>query len=70
MNNAPQPNKTTPPNLPIYQALIPIVVLVFLLFLNVFYAFGDDALSGSNQFLLLIGAAVASWWGLWREHGS
>lgn len=60
MNNAPQPNKTTPPNLPIYQALIPIVVLVFLLFLNVFYAFGDDALSGSNQFLLLVGAAVAT----------
>src|SRR5690606_24180812 len=27
---------------------------------NVFYAFGDDALDGSNQFILLMGAAVAA----------
>lgn len=40
------------------QALIPVWVLVILLAFNVF-VFGDDALSGSNQFILLLGAAVA-----------
>jgi|TARA_R110002110_G_scaffold329646_4_gene541088 NhaC family Na+:H+ antiporter len=44
----------------IWEALIPVIVLVAMLFYNVFYAFGDDALSGSNQFLLLIGGAVAA----------
>jgi len=43
----------------IWEALIPILVLVGLLAWNVF-VFGDDALSGSNQFILLIGAAVAA----------
>lgn len=49
----------TKPELPIIKALIPVVVLITLLFYNVFYAFKDDALSGSNQFILIIGAAVA-----------
>ncbi|WP_246615881.1 Na+/H+ antiporter NhaC [Aquimarina litoralis] len=31
-----------------------------MLFYNVYFAFGDDALSGSNQFILLLGAAVAA----------
>ena len=31
----------------------------WMLFYNVFYVFGDDALSGSNQFILILGAAVA-----------
>ncbi len=43
----------------ILEALIPLVVLVALLIINV-YVFGDDALSGSNQFVLLLGAAVAA----------
>ena len=43
----------------IWEALIPILVLVGLLAWNV-YLYGDDALSGSNQFILLIGAAVAA----------
>ncbi len=42
----------------IWEALIPVVALVGLLSFNV-YVYGDDALSGSNQFILLIGAAVA-----------
>ena len=46
--------------LSIMEALIPIVALIGMLFFNVFYAFGDDALSGSNQFILLLGAAVAA----------
>ncbi|WP_298321024.1 Na+/H+ antiporter NhaC [uncultured Aquimarina sp.] len=44
----------------IWEALIPIVALVGMLFYNVYFAFGDDALSGSNQFVLLLGAAVAA----------
>ena len=44
----------------IWEALIPVFALVIMLFFNVFYAFGDDALSGSNQFILLLGASVAA----------
>jgi len=43
----------------IFEALIPIFVLVALLAYNVLVAYGDDALSGPNQFVLLVGAAVA-----------
>ncbi len=43
----------------IWEALFPVVVLVGLLAYNV-YVFGDNALSGSNQFILLIGGAVAA----------
>ncbi|MEM7186955.1 MAG: Na+/H+ antiporter NhaC, partial [Bacteroidota bacterium] len=44
----------------IWEALIPVIALVIMLFYNVGYAFGDDALSGSNQFILLMGAAIAA----------
>src|SRR5690554_5509384 len=44
----------------IWEALIPVVALIIMLFYNVFYAYGDDALSGSNQFILLMGAAIAA----------
>ena len=43
----------------IWEALIPVFALVGMLAYNVF-VFGDDALSGSNQFILLMGAAVAA----------
>jgi len=42
------------------EALIPIVFLVVLLAFNVQAIYGDDALSGSNQFALLLGASVAT----------
>lgn len=45
--------------LSIWEALIPVIALVGMLAYNV-YVFGDDALSGSNQFVLLLGAAVAA----------
>ena len=45
--------------LSILEAIIPIILLVGMLAYNVFI-FGDDSLSGSNQFILLMGAAVAS----------
>ncbi|MDC7995460.1 Na+/H+ antiporter NhaC [Altibacter sp. HG106] len=51
----------------ILEALVPVVALVAMLFYNVFYAFGDDALSGSNQFILLLGAAVAALVGAFNE---
>ncbi|PQJ71762.1 MULTISPECIES: Na+/H+ antiporter NhaC [Polaribacter] len=44
----------------IWEALIPVFALVGMLFYNVFFVYGDDALSGSNQFILLMGAAVAA----------
>lgn len=43
----------------IWEALIPVFALVGLLAYNI-YVYGDDALSGSNQFILLIGAAIAA----------
>lgn len=46
------------PELSIWGALIPVIVLIVLLSYNVF-VYGGDALNGSNQFILLIGAAVA-----------
>ena len=41
------------------ESIIPILFLVALLWYNVFFVFGDDALSGSNQIILLLSAAVA-----------
>ena len=43
----------------IWEALLPVFILIILLSYNV-YVFGDDALSGSNQFILLLGGAVAA----------
>lgn len=43
----------------IWEALLPVIILIVLLAFNV-YVFGDNALSGSNQFILLIGGAVAA----------
>lgn len=47
-------------SLSIFEALLPIIILVGMLAFNVLYAYGDDALSGSNQFILLLGGAVAA----------
>lgn len=43
----------------IWEALIPVFALIGMLAYNV-YIFGDDAISGSNQFILLLGGAVAA----------
>ena len=43
----------------IFEALIPVFALIGMLAFNVF-VFGDEALGGSNQFVLLLGAAVAA----------
>ncbi len=50
----------------IWEALIPVFALVGMLAYNV-YTFGEDALSGSNQFILLLGAAVAAIVGVFNK---
>jgi NhaC family Na+:H+ antiporter len=45
--------------LSLWEALVPVLALVGMLAYNV-YVFGDDAISGSNQFILLMGGAVAA----------
>ncbi len=42
----------------LFDSLIPILLLVVLLYINV-NIYGDSALEGSNQFILIIGAAIA-----------
>ena len=51
------------PQLSLSVALLPLIILVVLLTYNV-TIFGDDALSGSNQFILLLGGGVAGLLGL------
>lgn len=61
--SAPEPTDGSPlivnRELSLLEALIPIFVLVTLLAFNV-YVYGDEAIGGSNQFILLIGGAVAA----------
>ena len=45
--------------LKLWEALIPVVVLICMLAFNVF-VYGDASLGGSNQFVLLLGGAVAA----------
>jgi NhaC family Na+:H+ antiporter len=45
---------TSKKDLPLYLALLPIILLMGLLFYNVQYIYGDDATSGANQFALLL----------------
>ena len=53
--------------LSIFEALIPVVALILMLFYNVFFVFGDNAPYGSNQFILLLGAAVAAIVGFFKK---
>lgn len=60
--NSSQPNNSTiikNKELNIWEALTPVIALVGMLAYNI-YVFGDDALSGSNQFILLMGASIAA----------
>ena len=52
----------------LFEALIPVVILVGLLAFNV-SIFGDDALAGSNQFILLMGGVVAAVVGYFNKVG-
>ncbi|MBU2527255.1 MAG: Na+/H+ antiporter NhaC [Bacteroidetes bacterium] len=44
----------------IWEALLPVVILIGMLAFNVLGVFKDDSLAGSNQFILLLGGAVAA----------
>lgn len=46
-------------DLNIWEALIPVIALIGMLAYNVF-VFGDSALGGTNQFILILGGAVAA----------
>jgi NhaC family Na+:H+ antiporter len=50
----------------IWEALTPLIVLIILLAFNVF-VFKDDALGGSNQFILLLGGSVAAMVGYFNK---
>lgn len=52
--------------LSIWEALLPVIILVCMLAYNV-YVYGDNALSGSNQFILLLGGAVAAIIGVFNK---
>lgn len=52
--------------LKIWEALIPIFALVAMLAYNV-YIYGSDSLDGSNQFVLLMGGAVAAVVGIFNK---
>jgi NhaC family Na+:H+ antiporter len=54
--------------LSLFEALIPVVILVALLAFNV-SVFKDDALAGSNQFILLMGGVVAAIVGYFNKVG-
>lgn len=58
MDNTPQTTGQKR-QLSLFEALIPVILLVTILAFNV-YVYGDSALSGSNQFVLLIGGAIAA----------
>lgn len=50
----------------IWEALFPVFALIGMLAYNVF-VYGDDALGGSNQFILLLGAGVAAVVGIFNK---
>lgn len=53
-------NIVTNKELSIWEALIPVFVLIALLAYNVLIAFGDYSIEGPNQFALILAAAVAA----------
>ncbi|WP_224483085.1 Na+/H+ antiporter NhaC [Robertkochia aurantiaca] len=52
--------------LSLWEALLPVFILIGLLAYNVF-VYGDNALAGSNQFILLMGGAVAAIVGFYNK---
>lgn len=52
-------------NLSLNESLFPILLLIIFLSFNV-YVYGDDAMGGSNQFILLLGAAAGIGLGIFK----
>lgn len=66
MTNPETSDATPAVQISLFSAFIPLIILVALLALNVFI-YGDDAVSGSNQFILLVGAAIAAVVGMFNK---
>src|SRR5690606_37446811 len=66
MTNPETSDATKPVQISLFSAFIPLIILVALLALNVFI-YGDEAVSGSNQFILLVGAAIAAVVGMFNQ---
>lgn len=65
-NDLPDSETAENKELSIWGALIPVIVLVALLYYNV-YVYGDASLDGTNQLILLLGAAVAAGIGVFNK---
>ncbi|HET8855396.1 MAG TPA: Na+/H+ antiporter NhaC family protein, partial [Salinimicrobium sp.] len=50
----------------IWEALLPVFALIIMLAYNVFI-YGDESLGGSNQFILLLGGAIAAVVGIYNK---
>ena len=59
MENTPVTSPNKKKEIGLAAALIPVIALIIVLYYNV-RVFGDNALGGSNQFVLLIGGAIAA----------
>ncbi|WP_297334700.1 Na+/H+ antiporter NhaC [Flavobacterium sp.] len=59
MENTPVTTPNKKKEIGLAAALIPVIALIIILYYNV-RVFGDNALGGSNQFVLLIGGAIAA----------
>lgn len=45
---------------PLYKAMIPVLILIALLGVNVLLVYQDSSIEGSNQFILMLSAAIAA----------
>ena len=68
MNSNQTKTEQSKPSMPLYIALLPVVVLIAALSWNV-YVYGDDALSGSSQMIILLITGFAASIGLYRGVG-
>lgn len=64
--NSERQNPQYAKQMPLSLALLPVAILVALLCWNVIYVYGDDALSGSSQMIILLVAGLAAAIGLAR----
>ncbi len=60
------PTTTEAPRMSLWLALLPIVVLIFALTWNVLFVYGDNALSGSSQMVIILVAGMTAAIGLFR----
>ncbi|MFT5572553.1 MAG: NhaC family Na+:H+ antiporter [Cryomorphaceae bacterium] len=62
-------NKQNSPSMPLGLALLPVLVLIIALTGNVVWVYGDDALSGSSQMIIMLVAGFAAAIGMLRGVG-